>query len=74
MAFVKRAPPSLPRAVTDLVAEGGNVLASDDAPVSRGGAGAGSRTPPEASETRPAHVRADQPATPAESPACAIHG
>jgi hypothetical protein len=30
----KRAPPSLPRAESDLVAEGGNVLASDDAPVS----------------------------------------
>lgn len=27
----KRAPASLPRAVRDLVAEGGNVLASDDA-------------------------------------------
>jgi hypothetical protein len=26
-------PGSLPRAVSDLVAEGGNVLASDDAPV-----------------------------------------
>lgn len=30
----KRAPESLPRAVSDLVAEGGNVLASDDAPIS----------------------------------------
>ncbi len=30
----KRAPASLPRAESDLVAEGGNVLASDDAPVS----------------------------------------
>jgi hypothetical protein len=30
----KRAPGSLPRAVSDLVAEGGNVLASDDALVS----------------------------------------
>lgn len=30
----KRAPGSLPRAVSDLVAEGGNVLASDDLPVS----------------------------------------
>ena len=29
----KRAPGSLPRAVSDLVAEGGNVLASDDSPV-----------------------------------------
>ena len=29
----KRAPGNLPRAVSDLVAEGGNVLASDDAPV-----------------------------------------
>ena len=32
-----RAPASLPRAVSDLVAEGGNVLASDDAPVSTPG-------------------------------------
>jgi hypothetical protein len=31
----KRAAGNLPRAVSDLVAEGGNVLASDDAPVSR---------------------------------------
>jgi len=30
----RRAPGSLPRAVSDLVAEGGNVLASDDSPVS----------------------------------------
>jgi hypothetical protein len=30
----KRAPANLPRAESDLVAEGGNVLASDDAPVS----------------------------------------
>lgn len=30
----KRAPASLPSAESDLVAEGGNVLASDDAPVS----------------------------------------
>jgi len=30
----KRAPASLPGAVSDLVAEGGNVLAADDAPVS----------------------------------------
>jgi hypothetical protein len=30
----KRAPANLPSAVSDLVAEGGNVLASDDAPVS----------------------------------------
>ena len=29
----KRAPASLPRAERDLIAEGGNVLASDDAPV-----------------------------------------
>jgi hypothetical protein len=29
----KRVPGSLPRAVSDLVAEGGNVLPSDDAPV-----------------------------------------
>ena len=28
---IKRAPKSLPPAVSDLVAEGGNVLASDDA-------------------------------------------
>ena len=33
----KRAPGDLPRAVSDLVAEGGNVLASDDAPVSIAG-------------------------------------
>lgn len=33
----KRAPASLPSAESDLVAEGGNVLASDDAPVSTGG-------------------------------------
>lgn len=29
----KRAPKNLPRAVSDLVAEGGNVLASDDVPI-----------------------------------------
>ena len=29
----KRVPEGLPRAESDLVAEGGNVLASDDAPV-----------------------------------------
>lgn len=29
----RRAPPSLPPAVSDLVAEGGNVLAADDAPL-----------------------------------------
>ena len=33
----KRAPASLPGAVSDLVAEGGSVLASDDAPVSTSG-------------------------------------
>lgn len=33
----KRAPANLPSAVSDLVAEGGNVLASDDAPVSTPG-------------------------------------
>jgi hypothetical protein len=33
----KRAPANLPRAVSDLVAEGGNVLASDDTPVSTPG-------------------------------------
>lgn len=32
-AVSKPAPGNLPRAVRDLVAEGGNVLASDDAPV-----------------------------------------
>ena len=31
MTMGKRAPESLPPAVSDLVAEGGNVLASDDA-------------------------------------------
>jgi hypothetical protein len=35
----KRAAGSLPRAVSDLVAEGGNVLASDDTPVSTPGTG-----------------------------------
>jgi hypothetical protein len=33
----KRAPANLPSAVSDLVAEGGNALASDDAPVSHPG-------------------------------------
>jgi hypothetical protein len=37
MTLSKRAPGSLPRAVSDLVAEGGNVLASDDALVSQSG-------------------------------------
>lgn len=46
MAFGKRAPQNLPRAVSDLVAEGGNVLALDDKPVSRRERGAGSDTPP----------------------------
>jgi hypothetical protein len=31
----RRAPASLPPAISDLVAEGGNVLASDDAPLLR---------------------------------------
>ena len=54
----KRAPKSLPPAVSDLVAEGGNILATDDAkvsPVTPAEVAGGTAVPSE--KTRPAQIK-----------------
>ena len=56
----KRAPESLPRAESDLVAEGGNVLASDDAPVSIPGIAYCTNTPSAPEQVGPVGRASDQ--------------
>ncbi len=52
----KRAPKSLPPAVSDLVAEGGNILASDDTKLTVTSAGIASDGAMSSGKARPPHA------------------
>lgn len=57
----KRIPGSTARALSDLVAEGGNVLASDDAAASGQGSQPVDERRPQSADERPSKPRAPKP-------------